>query len=113
VEKVCAFHLINKYASKKLNVKWNGQQLEYHQYPKYLGITLDCSLTYKEHIRKTAAKVSTHNNILQKLTCSQWSASPQVLRTTSPPHWPFHIQLLNMPAQYAEDQLMLRDSNLH
>ena len=49
----------------------------------YLGVTLDQSLSYKEHIRKTKAKVSTCNNILRKLTLSKWGASPKMLRTTT------------------------------
>ena len=49
----------------------------------YLGVTLDRSLTFKEHVIKTKAKVSTRNNILRKLTTSKWGASQPVLRTTA------------------------------
>ena len=49
----------------------------------YLGVTLDCSLTFIEHITKAKAKVSTRNNTLRKLPTSKWGASPSVLRTTA------------------------------
>ncbi|KAG8229474.1 hypothetical protein J437_LFUL010355 [Ladona fulva] len=34
---------------------------------KYLGVTLDCTLSYKEHLKKTAAKIKTRNYIVKKL----------------------------------------------
>ena len=49
----------------------------------YLGVTLDCSLTFKEHVAKTKAKVSTRNNIFRKLTKSKWGASLHVQRNTA------------------------------
>ena len=48
-----------------------------------LGVTLNRSLTFNEHINKTKAKVSTRNNILRKLTTSKWGATPQVLRASA------------------------------
>ena len=49
----------------------------------YLGVTLDRSLTFKEQVNKTRAKVSTRNNTLRKLTTSKWGATPHVLRTSA------------------------------
>ncbi|KAI8430670.1 hypothetical protein MSG28_000865 [Choristoneura fumiferana] len=50
---------------------------------KYLGFTLDRSLTYKSHLGEVAAKIRTRNNIVQKLTGTIWSASAACLRTTA------------------------------
>ena len=80
---VCAFHLKNRYANKKLNIPWNGEQLQRCTHPVYLGVTLHRSLTFKGHVNKTRAKVSTRNNILRKLTTSKWGAKPHVLRTSA------------------------------
>ena len=52
-------------------------------YPKYLGVTLDRSLTFKKHIQNCKAKVCTRNNILHKLISSHWGASPHTLRTSA------------------------------
>ena len=44
-----AFHLKNHQADRKLNVTWNGTKLDHTHSPVYLGITLDRSLTYRNH----------------------------------------------------------------
>ena len=80
---VCAFHLNNHQAYRKLDINWNGNQLENDSFPVYLGVTLDRTLSFKEHARKTKEKVATRNNLLSKLANSSWGANPQTLRTTA------------------------------
>ena len=81
---VCSvFHLNNKAAHRQLNVFLNGQQLKHDPTPVYLGVTLDRALTYREHLQKTAAKVNTRNNIIQKLAGASWGASASVLKTSA------------------------------
>ena len=46
---VCAFHLNNHTVDKQLNITWNGQVLENDRLPKYLGVTLDQSLSFAMH----------------------------------------------------------------
>uniref|UniRef100_A0A803SZ68 Reverse transcriptase domain-containing protein n=1 Tax=Anolis carolinensis TaxID=28377 RepID=A0A803SZ68_ANOCA len=80
---VCAFHLRNREANRKLKVTWEGQELEHCFHPKYLGVTLDRTLTYRKHCMNTKHKVAARNNILRKLTGSAWGADPQVIRTSA------------------------------
>ena len=80
---VCAFHLKNKDANYQLNITWCGTRLPYCPNPVYLGVTLDRCLTFRSHVDKTRAKVSTRNNILSKLTNTKWGASASTLRTTA------------------------------
>lgn len=80
---VCAFHLRNREAYRKLTVLWEDQELEHCFYPKYLGITLDRTLTYSKHCTNTKQKVAARNNILRKLTGSIWGADPKILRTSA------------------------------
>ena len=47
---VTAFHLRNKEAKRSLKVVWNKTELETPPHPKYLGVTLDRTLCYKQHI---------------------------------------------------------------
>lgn len=80
---VCAFHLNNKEVNRKLEVKLQDVILSHNFHPKYLGITLDRSLTYNEHLTKTALKMRTRINIIQKLAGSTWGANPEVLREST------------------------------
>ena len=41
---VCAFHLRNRESNRKLKILWYGKELEHHQFPVYLGVTLDGTL---------------------------------------------------------------------
>jgi len=36
--KVCAFHLNNREASRKLNIDWNGKSLIHDDHPTYLCV---------------------------------------------------------------------------
>ena len=64
---VTAFHLRNREEKRSLKVSWNGVDLENYTHLKYLGVALDRTLSYKQHIQNTTMKVTTRNNILQKL----------------------------------------------
>ena len=77
------FHLHNASASHQLNVTLNGQRLKHDPLPVYLGVTLDRTLTYKEHLEKTAGKLKTRNNLLMKLAGSSWGAHANTLRTSA------------------------------
>ena len=78
-----AFHLRNKEAKRSLKVVWNKTELENTTHPKHIGVTLDRSLSYKQHIRNTKMKVATRNNLLTKLATSKWGANPSTIRTTA------------------------------
>ena len=49
------FHLRNREAERSLQVSWNGVDLENTDTLKYLGVTLDRTLSYKTHIHNTTA----------------------------------------------------------
>ena len=68
---ICCFHLRNRDAKRKLNVTWNGLELDHYPNPIYLGVTLDRTLSFKQH-----ANVNTRNNLLEKFTNSRWGAHP-------------------------------------
>jgi hypothetical protein len=63
-------------------VALGGFPLKHNFTPKYLGIRLDRSLTFKHHLTGTARKLQTRNNIIHKLTGTSWGASSDVLRTS-------------------------------
>ena len=59
---VTAFHPRNKDAKRSLKVVWNKTELENTTHPKYPGVTLDRSLSYKQYIQNTKMKVAIRNN---------------------------------------------------
>ena len=78
---ICCFHLRNRDAKHKLNVIWNGVELDNYPNPIYLRVTLDRMLSFKQHALNT--KVNTRNNLLRKLTRSRWGAHPATVQTTA------------------------------
>lgn len=78
----CVFHLRNSQADRSLNISWQGTAIAHCNSPSYLGVTLDRSLTFKDHCLKTKQKVGSRNILLRKLTTITWGTSPHVLRTT-------------------------------
>ena len=68
---IITFYLRNKEENRSLRVSWNGIDLENTPHPKYLGVTLDRTLSYKQHIQNTKMKAATRNNLLKKLTNSK------------------------------------------
>ena len=71
----------------------------------YLGVTLDRTLSYKQHIEKVKGKVRTRNNLLHKLANSSWGANTSTCELL-----PLHsaIQLQNMPVLCGKDHAMQR-----
>ena len=80
---VTAFYLRNKEANRSLKVEWNRTELENTPHPKYLCVTLDRTLCYKEHIHNTKMKLATRKNLLRKLSNSKWGANAGTIRTTA------------------------------
>ena len=60
----------------ELSVYLDGQRLRHECHPIYLGVTLDCTLSYREHLTKTAGKVKNRNNLLMKLAGSPGAPAP-------------------------------------
>ena len=64
-------------------IKWNRTYLESTPHPKYLGTTLDRTLSYKQHIHNTKMKVATRDNLLRKLPSSKWGTNASTIRRTA------------------------------
>jgi len=78
------FHLHNTSAiTRELSVYLDGQHLRHKCYPTYLGVALDHTLSYREHLTKTASKLKNRNNLLMKLAGSTWGASANTLRSSA------------------------------
>lgn len=67
----------------KIDVLFHEQKIKNSQYPKYLRITLDRTLTSKEHLSYTDKKLKTRNNFIQKLSNSVRGADTNTLRIST------------------------------
>ena len=76
---VSMFHLDNRSASRELNVYIDGVRLTHNSTPIYLGLPLDRSLTYRPALEQKALKLSSRNNLIQRLTGTKWGANGNVL----------------------------------
>ncbi len=73
------FHLHNARSNQKLDIILNGKRLKHDNRPTYLGVTLDCRITYKPHLRKVAAKTQTRNNLVHMLAGTTYGEQVQKL----------------------------------
>ena len=80
---VCAFHLNNHQVNRKLKITWENKELVTNPHLVYLGVTLDRTFSFKEHISKLKKKLSTRNNLLSKLANTNWGADPKTLKQTA------------------------------
>jgi hypothetical protein len=77
---MCVFHTANKQMDVMFNGNFNHKHVDH---PKYLGVTLDQTLTFKSHLEKAAKKVSSRVNLERKLAGTKWKSNAQTLRTAS------------------------------
>jgi hypothetical protein len=53
------------------------------RHSKYLGVTLDRTLTFKSHLEKAEKKMSSRVNLVRKLAGTKWGSNAQTLRMAS------------------------------
>ena len=80
---VGCFHLNNRLANRKLKINWKGKTLEHILFPVYLGVTLDRTLSYKEHVNKLRKKVIPRTNLSRKLAPTKWGTDAKTLKQTA------------------------------
>lgn len=82
-KEVCTFHLNNKQANKTIDIRFDQVQLNHNLSPKYLGITLNRTLSFKKHIENSAKKVKYRVNLIQKFAGTGWGANAITLRAVT------------------------------
>lgn len=62
-----SFHFNNRQAIDKLEVEFDGIRVKHNFFLKYLGITLDCALTFNEHPSSLSKKIRSRTNSVQMM----------------------------------------------
>ena len=55
------FHLNNHQANQTLKIQLNNELLPPEKHPRYLGVVLDRTLTYRQNLKNTAQKLIKRN----------------------------------------------------
>lgn len=79
----CSFHLNNRQANYQLKIKFDGDEVRHEKFPKYLGVYLDLSLTYRRNTESIRNRLRSRINVVQKLTGTSWGCSAKTLRITT------------------------------
>ena len=88
-----AFHLNSKEVKRERNVKCNRETLPFCSEPKYLGVTLDRSLTYRHHLEPLRKKVTSSVALLRRVAVSGWGTGATTLRIAT-------LALVHSTAEY-------------
>jgi len=106
------FHLLNTSAARELRVHMEGQQLRHEPNPVYLGVTLDRTLSNRQHLTKTAGKLQNRNNLLMKLAGSSRGANANTLRSSALALW-YSVAEYCCPVWQGSTHDSLVDAQLH
>ena len=77
------FHLHNARINQELNIILNWKRLRHDNGPTYIGVMIDCTHTFKPHLRKVAAKNRTRNNLVHMLAGTARGSGAKTLRTSA------------------------------
>lgn len=78
-----ALHFNNRDAQRKLNLRIRNYSIANEEHPKYLGVKIDISLIYKQHLEGVKNMTKTRNNIIAKFAGTGWDANETFLRSSA------------------------------
>ena len=66
--------------AQKVELTVNSQQIQEDKSPTYLGVTLDCRLTWKNQLQNSQVRAKIRMNLMKKLAGTHWGADQTVLK---------------------------------
>ena len=99
------FHLTNCMAKHQMEVSCGGNTIPTTSNLKYLGVTLDRSLTYTKHLSQLSMKANARCNLLRRLSGTKWGKHFYVLQTST-------TALTFAPAEYCSP-MWCRSAHTH
>ena len=87
------FHLYNKAAKSELDVYIDTRRLNFQPTTTYLGVKLDGTLSYRQHLAGLRDKVMARSALIRRLVGTGWGASQSTLCTSA-------LALVYAPVEY-------------
>ena len=85
VEKTVAtmFHLYNREATREINIMVDNARLQSQSSPTYLGVKLDRTLSFKQHLDSVKGKTTARAALIRRLAGTTWGATTKTLRIST------------------------------
>ena len=79
----CVFHLNNREAKRELKVEVDNKFLQFQTALTYLGVKLDRTLNYRQHLECLKAKTTSRVALIRRLAGTTWGAATKTLRIST------------------------------
>ena len=66
-----------------MNISVDNTQLRFQPFPTYLGVRLDRTLSFKQHLDSAKAKTTARTVLISRLAGTTWGASTKTLRIST------------------------------
>eukprot|EP00660_Eupelagonema_oceanica_P011055 gene11055-20041_t len=76
----CVFGHVALAEAKRPALTFRGAPLKYNPTPKFLGLTIDESVTFAPHVERIRAKMISRGSILKALGGTRWGCGHKTLR---------------------------------
>ena len=85
VEKTVAtmFHLYNREATREINIMVDNARLQSQSSPTYLGVKLDRTLSFKQHLDSVKGNTTARAALIRRLAGTTWGATTKTLRIST------------------------------
>lgn len=77
------FHLHNKEATREINIMVEDARLQSQSSPTYLGVKLDRTLSFKQHLDSVKGKTTARAALIRRLAGTTWGATTKTLRIST------------------------------
>ena len=77
------FHLYNREATREPNIMVDNARLQSQSSPTYLGVKLDRTLSFKQHLDSVRGKTTARAALIRRLAGTTWGASTKTLRIST------------------------------
>ena len=77
------FHFNNRKASRQINIMVDSTRLQSQASPTYLGVKLDRTLSFKQHLESARAKTTARTALIRRLAGTTWGATTRTLHIST------------------------------